>query len=262
MKTTLSASASADAIYLKAYYVGKDVRCGDEIPKSAILVKIVYADKTEETITDWNFIGDNIASAESNTLMIQYQNLITSVKLPFIYNKVISFECHYHGGPVEVGTHFDPKDLHAKALYGSGIWEELNSYDYIILEDTLVTQTGNNNVYTAMHPCGLEDRFIVFGYKVDESDMDFKIYQLDGNMESDVTDSYYPLFYHDLLDKIYVNTMRLNKYLTPGKYRIVLPKHTGLNCKHSSEWIVIKTMDNNIKITPIKFYHEEDFKNG
>ena len=261
MNNTLSASAIADAIYLKAYYVGPYVRCGDEIPKSAILVKAVYTDNIEKIITNWDFVGDNIVEAEKTSLLIKYQNCMASVKIPFIYTKVISFECHYHGGPVEVGTHFDPKDLHARILYGDGIWEELHSYDYIV-SDTLVTQSGNNNVYTAIHPSGLEDRFVVFGYKVDESDMDFKIYQVNDNIEIDVTDSYYPLFYHDLLDKIYVNAIRLNKQLTPGTFRIILPKCTGLNCKHPSEWLVVKTMDNNIKITPIKFYHKEDFDNG
>lgn len=261
MNTTLSASAVADAISLEAYYVGPSVEYGTKIPKSAILVKATYADGTKDTVFDWQYIGSNIITTDNPTLGIQYQTQITIVEVPLIYTEVISFECHYHGGPVLIGTEFDPKDLHARALYGNGHWEELHSYQYSI-PDRLVTQKGNNNIYTATHPSGLEDRFVVFGYDVDDSDMDFKIYQVNDNIEIDVTDSYYPLFYHDLLDKIYVTAMRLNKILPAGIYRLVLPKNTGLNCKHASEWKVIKDLNNNIKITPIKFYHEEDFKNG
>jgi hypothetical protein len=155
-----------------------------------------------------------------------------------------------------IGTEFDPKKLHARILYSDGTWEDLHSYQYSI-SDKLVTQKGNNNIYTATHPSGLKDKFVVFGYSIDNLDKDFKIYEVNDNIEVDVTDAYYTLFYHELLDKIYVTTTRLNKILTPGKYRLILPKNTGLNCKHASEWIVIKDSKNNIKITPIKFYHSQ-----
>jgi hypothetical protein len=170
-------------------------------------------------------------------------------------NKIVSFECHYHGDPVLIGTEFDPKKLHARILYDNGVWKDLHSYEYIV-SDKLVTQKGNNNIYTATYE-SLSDKFVVFGYDIDKLDKDFKILQRNDNIEVDVTDSYYPLFYHDLLDKIYVTTVRLNQFLTPGEYRIILPKNTGLNCKHASEWKVFKDFNNNIKITPINFYHEE-----
>ncbi len=258
MKTTLSASAIADAISLDAYYVGPSVEYGATIPKTAVLVKATYSDGTKDTVYDWNFNNSNIITTDNDTLIIQYQTCLASIKIPLIYTEVISFECHYHGDPVPIGTEYDPKKLHARILYGNGIWEDLHSYQYEV-SSKLVTEKGNNNIYIATHPSGLEDRFVVFGYSVDKSDMDFKVYQVNGKIETDVTDVYYPLFYHDLLGKIYVTTMRLNKFLSAGEYRFILPKNTGLNCKHASEWKVIKNLNNNIKITPIKFYHEEDF---
>ena len=258
MKTTLSASAIADAISLDAYYVGPSAEYGATIPKTAVLVKATYSNGTRDTVFDWEFNNSNIITTDNLILIIKYQTCLTSVKVPLIYAEIISFECHYHGEPVLIGTEFDPKKLHARILYGNGIWEELHSYQYTI-SDKLVTQKGNNNIYTATHPCGLEDRFVVFGYNIDDTDMDFQIYQVNGNIETDVTDAYYTLFYHDLLGKIYVTTTRLNEILSPGKYRIVLPKNTGLNCKHASEWKIVKTLDNNLTITPIKFYHKEDF---
>lgn len=258
MNTTLSASAIADVVSLEAYYVGPDVKYGTEIPKTAVLVKVIHSDETKDVITNWEFDNSNIITADNTTLIIKYKSYSTTVEVPLVYTKIISFECHYHGNPVLIGTDFDPKKLHARILYGDGTWEDLHSYQYTI-SDTLVTQKGNNNIYTAIHSSGLQDKFVVYGYDIGHSDKDFKIFQLNDNIEIDITDSYYPLFYHDLLDKIYVTVTRLNKILTPGKYRLILPKNTGLNCKHASEWIVIKELSNNIKITPIKFYHEEDF---
>jgi hypothetical protein len=168
----------------------------------------------------------------------------------------LSFECHYHGSPVLVGTNFDPKDLHARIIYSNGEWKELHSYEYTI-SGNLITQKGNNNIFTAIYNNELQDSFVVYGYENDNTDKDFKITQLNDNIEIDVTDRYYPLFYHNLLDKIYVTATRLNKFLTPGTYRLILPKRTGLNCKHASEWIVVKNLNNDIKITPITFYHKE-----
>lgn len=183
-----------------------------------------------------------------------------SLKTSYTEPKIISFECHYHGEPVLIGTEFDPKKLHARALYDNGEWKELYSYQYNI-SGKLVTKEGNNNIYTAIHTSGLEDRFIVFGYSNDDFDMDFQIYQVNDKIEINVTDAYYTLFYHDLLGKIYVTTTRMNQILQPGEYRMILPKNTGLNCKHASEWKIKKDENNNLRITPIKFYHKEDFKN-
>ena len=258
MKTTLSASATADAISLEVHYVGHSVKYGTTIPKSAILVKAIYADNTKKDIFNWEYLGSNIVTANNTILKIHYQSCTASVKIPLIYKKTISFECHYHGEPVPIGTEFDPKKLHARILLGDGTWKELHSYDYEI-SSKLVTEVGNN-IYTATYSPRLKDDFTVLGYNVDNLDKDFKIFQRNGNIDIDVTDAYYPLFYNDLLGKIHVT--KLNSELTAGEYTIILPKNTGLNCKHASEWKVFKELNNNIKITPIKFYHKEDYENG
>ena len=261
MRTILSASATTDAISLKAYYVGPNVNYDTQIPKTAILVKLI-SNNTEKVVYDWTYINGNIVTPENKAILnIQYQTYTTSVQINLIKKEAILFECHYHGDPVLINTEFDPKKLHARIVYNNGECENLHSYQYDI-SGKIVTKKGNNNYYTAIHHSGLKDEFVVFGYEEDETDKDFKIFQQNDNIEIDLTNAYYPLFYHDILDKIYVSTQRLNRFLTPGKYRLILPKNTGLNCKHASEWIVIKSLDNNVKITPIKYYHKEDVENG
>lgn len=262
MKKTLSASAPADAICLDAKYIGPAVKYNTKIPKNAILVKTMYKDGSIMKITNWEYIRTDIVTEENKgLLLIQYGSCVAQVKIKLYKKHVVSFECHYHGDPVLINTEFDKKKLHARILYDDGEWKDLYSYEYNLPEDTIVKEVGNNNFYTATYQT-FEDKFVVYGYSESEADKDFQIFQRNGNIETDVTDAYYPLFYNEILGKIHVTISKLNSELTAGVYRIILPKNTGLNCKHASEWMIKKNLNNDIIITPIKFYHEEDINNG
>ena len=99
MKTTLSASAPADAISLKAYYVGPRISTSKKhwtpIYKRTVLVKAVCSDGSETVVMDWNWIGTNYVRIDRVTkLKIQCGTLTTEVEILF-NTDVVSFECHY-----------------------------------------------------------------------------------------------------------------------------------------------------------------------
>lgn len=169
--------------------------------------------------------------------------------------KIIKFECHYHSAPVLIGEKFDTANLHAEAYYEDGEIRDIFSDEYTILEEDW-TITEINNVFTASY-MGFIDKFHVKGYTADGSVREFKIFSIEGKKEVDVTDAYEFLFYNPVLEKPYVTLATMNRILTAGKYRFILPMKTGMCGKYASEWIVIKDLNNSIRATPVKFYRDE-----
>lgn len=168
--------------------------------------------------------------------------------------QILRFECHYHGAPVVIGKEYDKADLHADVLYDDGELKSLSPYEYNVPDDRLITD--KDNIFIASY-VGLSDVFHVKGVTLNESDAEFKVFSIEGKTEVDVTYAYEPLLYNTVLEKIYVNLDRLNRVFTAGKYRMILPRNTGMCSKYASEWIVIKGKNNSIKATPVKFYTEE-----
>ena len=172
----------------------------------------------------------------------------------------IKFEVHYHGAPVLVGERYDPKDLHAHLINSNKEFIDVRSD--LILSDNLITQTGQNSFYATYNYNGetLIDYFTVYGYTNKRyQNMDLKVFYIhedQNNYEEDVTDYFYPLFYDDILGKIYVTINRLDKLLYKGKFRIIFPQDSGLYHQYATEWIVLKN-NSNIKMTLVKTYNEE-----
>lgn len=170
----------------------------------------------------------------------------------------IKFEVHYHGAPVLVGERYDPKDLHAHLICSDKEFIDVRSVDYTV-NDNLITHTGQNS-FCATYKWGDKtfiDYFIVYGYTNKRYiDKEFKVFNIYGSQEEDVTDFCYPLFYDKNLDKIYVTTNRLDKYLFNGTFRMILPQNSGMLHKYATEWFVIKS-DFGLKTTLIKVYNEE-----
>lgn len=168
-------------------------------------------------------------------------------------SELIGFECHYHGAPVLIGKEFDAADIHADAHYSNGQFKDVFSDEYTILEKDR-TVTDKDNIFTAEY-MGFTCKFHVRGYTVNGSVREFKVFSIEGRVEVDVTDVYGPLFYNPVLEKPYVTLAIMNRCLTEGKYRFILPMKTGMCGKYASEWIVIK--DNAIKATPVMFYRDD-----
>lgn len=178
--------------------------------------------------------------------------------------KPIKFEVHYHGAPVLVGERYDPKDLHAHLIYSDKEFVDVRSVDFTT-NDNLITHTGQNSFYATYTVNGetFIDYFLVYGYTNKRYiDKDFQVFNIHDNLcEENVTDFCYPLFYNENLGKIYITLNNLYKNLYEGKFRFILPRDTGMCHKYSSEWIVIKTQDN-VKVTLVKYYDEEEKTNG
>lgn len=171
----------------------------------------------------------------------------------------IKFEVHYHGAPVLVGERYDPKDLHAHLICSDKEFIDVRSIDYTI-NDNLITHTGQNSFCATYIWNGKTfiDYFTVYGYTNKRYiDKEFQVFYIHDNLyEEDVTDFCYPLFYDEILDKIYITMNRLNNNLYKGKYRMILPQNSGMYYKYATEWIIIKD-DFNVKTTLIKIYNEE-----
>ena len=174
----------------------------------------------------------------------------------------IKFEVHYHGTPVLVGERYDLKNLHAHLIYSDKEFEDVRSFT---VNDKLITHTGQNTFMATYIWNGKSfiDYFMVYGYTNKRYiNKEFKMFYVhDNKYEEDLTDYFYSLFYDEKLDKIYITINRLNKNLYKGKFRMILPKDTGMFHQYSSEWIVIKD-DFNVKLTLIKTYNEEEKLNG
>lgn len=172
----------------------------------------------------------------------------------------IKFEVHYHGAPVLVGERYDPKDLHAHLICSDKEFIDVRSVDYTV-NDNLITHTGQNYFQATYIWNGKSfiDYFMVYGYTNKRyTDKDFKVFYIhDSSYEEDMTDYYYPLFYDEKMDKIYLSMNRLDKKLFKGKYRMILPKNSGMYHQYATEWIAIKD-DFNVKLTLVKVYNEEE----
>ena len=176
----------------------------------------------------------------------------------------IKFEVHYHGAPVLVGERYDPKDLHAHLIYSDKEFIDVRSVDFKV-SDNLISRTGQNS-FTATYiwkDKTFVDYFMVYGYTNKRYiDKEFKVVQIHDDLsEEDITEFCYPLFYDEILCKIYITLDRLNKNLFKGKFKMTLPQNTGMIHQYASEWIIIKS-DFNVKATLNKTYNEEENLDG
>ena len=170
----------------------------------------------------------------------------------------IKFEVHYHGAPVLVGERYDIKNIHAHLIYSDKEFEDVRSF---AVSKNLITHTGQNSFYAIYIWNGkaFVDYFMVYGYTNKRYvDKEFKIIEIQTNShEEDVTEFCYPLFYDEILGKIYITLDRLNKNLYKGTFRVTLPKDTGMLHQYASEWLIEKD-DFNVKTTLIKTYNDEE----
>lgn len=174
----------------------------------------------------------------------------------------IKFEVHYHGTPVLVGKRYDPKDLHAHLIFSDKEFVDVRSIDFMTDKD-IITHTGQN-YFRATYNWNDKtfiDYFMVYGYTNKRYiDKEFKIFFIhDDGVEEDMTEYYELLFYENNMEKVFITTNKLDKTLTEGKYRMILPRGTGMHLKYASEWIIEK--DSNVKVKLIKVYNEEDIQN-
>lgn len=172
----------------------------------------------------------------------------------------IKFEVHYHGTPILVGEKYNLKDLHAHLIYSDKEFIDVRSVDFTV-NDFIITHTGQNYFFATYiwNDKTFIDYFMVYGYTNKKYiDKDFQVFFIHDNYEEDITEFCYLSFFDTTLNKIYITLNRLNKNLFKGKFRMILPKNTGMHHKYATEWIVVKD-DSNTKITLIKTYHEEEF---
>lgn len=251
---------------INAEYIGDPIPLNTEPNRIDILVREYYNDTDIITIRDWSYKSSPIVTLKNNGIIVlEYNERTVSVKVPYI-NPIpvpISFEAHYHGKPIKVGERFNYADVHSRIILSDKQWIDLTNKD-ITISDNLVLNQGHENIYKATYTSSngqiFTDYFSIFGYlETNPINPDFKIFLIHDNLlEEDVTEYYQNLFYDELMGKIYVTTNRLNKHLFKSKYRIILPKDTGLHKKYATEWIAIKD-DFNVKITLIKVYDKEEF---
>lgn len=171
----------------------------------------------------------------------------------------ILFEVHYHGAPVLVGKRYNPGDLHAHLLLSDKEFLDVRSVDYEV-DGSNITHTGQNIFKATYHWNGKTfiDYFRVYGYTNKRYiDQNFQIFSINDSQEEDVTGQYKHLFYNDFLDAIYITINNLNKHLSDGIFRFILPQNTGLYKQYATEWI-IKKDESGTKITLLKVYNEEE----
>lgn len=246
-----------------AEYIGNPIPINTEPSRIDILVQEYYNETDIFVVTDWTYKTSPIVTLKNDgVIVIERKGRTAIIKVPYL-NPVepISFEAHYHGKPIKIGEKFNPADVHSRIILSDKTWIDLHCSEIKIL-NTLVTNNGHNNIYKATYinnGIEFEDYFTVYGYDEKVSkDQDFKIFIIHDNLyEEDVTDFYYKLFYNETLEKIYVNVNVLNKNMFKAKYRMILPKDTGMNKKYATEWIVVKDYFN-VKTTLIKVYDEEE----
>lgn len=175
----------------------------------------------------------------------------------------IKFEVHYHGTPVLVGKRYDPKDLHAHLIFSDKEFVDVRSIDFMINKN-LITHTGQNYFYATYNwnDKTFIDYFMVYGYTNKRYiDKEFKVFLIhEDGTEEDMSEYYKILFYEENMEKVFITMNKLDKGLIDGKYRMILPRGTGLHLKYATEWIIEKK--SNVKAKLIKVYNEEDIQNG
>ena len=173
----------------------------------------------------------------------------------------ILFEVHYHGTPVLVGKHYNPGDLHAHLILSDKEFLDVRSVDYEV-DGSDITHTGQNIFKATYHWNGKTfiDYFGVYGYTNKRYiDKDFQVFSIENSQEEDVTEQYRQLFYNEFLDKIYITINNLDKHLSNGIFRFILPQDTGLYHQYATEWIVKKD-ESGIKTNLFKVYNEEEYR--
>ena len=194
---------------ITAKYIGKKKNFGDVISKEEIVVNLLLYNGVENSSTalstdKWQFsIIPKINDTNLGIFFVNYNGLLTSVRVPFKYNDSDHYLNGWYEGPdIKVGHQFNPINLVVLLIDNRKRWKEIDYRD-IKIEPS---EYFNDNTHT------VDD----VTKKFDNACMMYgKRYFNWGR-------------FHDM-------AMHLGLY---GRFRVFAPKRTGLNTRYDTEWLV------------------------